>query len=175
MNTITQCLGAEDFSRDAHARRYRGQLQDHPLAFKRLFELLNDPANEQRLIDAESYDKPALAGVVRFIEDDPAIATVLDEPSGFRFRQTVGVAIKLKMAKLGWQKTGKKGTVTGARYFVKAERYAKQDETERGYTSKALAALEAVAQIGDEQEQDETGHTLMAALKKTRHESGRVF
>lgn len=167
-----QSLRAEDFTRDPHAAKYRDQLEAHPLAFERLCALLNDPANEQRLVDAEMYGKPALAGVVRFIEDDPDIATLVESD---RFRQTVGVAVKLKMAKLGWDKTGKKGTVTGARHFAKAERYTKQTEVESGYAAKALAALDAVAQIGDEQERDETGRALMEALAKTRSELGRVF
>ncbi len=165
-------LSAEDFTLDPHAAKYRDQLQAHRHAFERLFALLNDPANEQRLIDAELYDKPALAGVVRLIEDDPDIATLVESD---RFRQTVGVAVKLKMAKLGWRKTGKKGTVKGARYFSKAERYIKQQNTESGYTTKALAALGAVAQIGDDRERGETSRTLMDALEKTRRESGRVF
>ena len=167
-----QCLSTEDFGRDPHARRYRDQLHNHPIAFKRLFELLNDPANEQRLIDAGSYGKPALAGVVRFIEADPDIGTLVESD---RFRQTVGVAVRLKMAKLGWQKTGKKGTVTGARCFVKAERYTKREETEAGYTTTALAALGTVAEIGDDREREETGRFLMDALAGTRRESGRVF
>ena len=165
-------LSAEDFTLDPHAAKYRDQLQAHRDAFERLFALLNDPANEQRLIDAELYDKPALAGVVRLIEDDPDIATLVESD---RFRQTVGVAVKLKMAKLGWRKSGKKGTVKGARYFAKAERYVKQQSTESGYAATALAALEAVAQIGDEQERDETGRALMEALAKTRSELGRAF
>lgn len=171
MNNIVQCLSAEDFTRDPHAAKYRDQLQAHRRAFERLFALLNEPANEQRLIDAESYDKPALAGVVRFIEDDPAIATILESD---RFRQTVGVAVKLKMAKLGWQKTGKKGTVTGARHFVKAERY-KKHAAESAYAATALNALKTVAQIGGDREREETRRVLMEALAKTRHESGRVF
>ena len=172
MNNVIQCLSAEDFTRDPHAAKYRDQLKAHRPAFERLFALLNDPANEQRLIDAESYDKPALAGVVRFIEDDPAIATILESD---RFRQTVGVAVKLKMAKLGWQKSGKKGTVTGARHFVKAERYTRKHAAESAYAATALDALKAVAQIGDDCEREETGRVLMEALAKTRHESGRVF
>lgn len=169
MNETTQCLGVDDFIRDKHARRYRDQLETHRTAFERLFALLNDPANETHLIDAESYDKPALAGVVRFIEEDPAIAPVLVQP---RFRQTVGVAVKLKMAKLGWEKRGKKGIVTGAQYFTKAERYAKQPETEPGYAATATATLETVARIGDEQERAETGRALMEALAKAPHEVG---
>ena len=53
-------LSDEDFTRGPHAVKYGDQLQEHRSAFERLFLLLNDPANEQRLIDAESFDKPAL-------------------------------------------------------------------------------------------------------------------
>ena len=172
MNNVMMRLSAEDFTRDPHAVKYGDQLREHRNAFERLFSLLNDPANEQRLIDAESYDKPALAGVVRFIEADPKIATVVESN---RFRQTVGVAVKLKMEKLGWEKTGKKGTVTGARHFVSAERYTKRRATESAYTTTAMNALKAVSQIGDDREREETGREIMEALATTRRESGRVF
>ena len=169
MNDTPQRLEAEDFIHDPHARKYRGQLDDHPLAFERLFDLLNDPANEFRLIDAELYDKPALAGVVQFIEDDPAIAPVLEQP---RFRQTVGVAVKLKMAKLGWQKTGRKGIVTGARYFRKAERYTRHLDADPGYAATTPAALKTAVQTGDENERTEAGHVAMGTFAKAPHELG---
>ena len=97
-----QEIGVDDFSRDPHAAKYQGELQAHPDAFDRLFELLNDPANEQRLVDAEMLGLPALTGIVRFIEADFVIAHALKSDQGVnRFRQTVGVAIRLKMGKLG--------------------------------------------------------------------------
>ena len=36
-------------------------LKVRPEAFERLLRLLNDPANEQRLVDAEALGLPALA------------------------------------------------------------------------------------------------------------------
>jgi len=177
MGTATpRDVGAADFSADPHAARYRGELEAHPDAFLRLFTLLNSPANEQRLVDAEMHNLPALAGVVRFIETDPSIAPVLAAGApGFRFRQTVGVAVKLKMAKLGWRTTGRKGTVRGSRHFTKAEHYAVDPETGTDYAKRALSALDAVSEIGDSAERESTGQELMAALAATRHNDGRPF
>jgi hypothetical protein len=169
-------VGAEDFDSDAHAAKYRGQLEAHPQAFARLFGVLNDPANEQRLVDAEMQGMPALAGVVRFIEADPVITTVLDSGSGgLRFRQTVGVVLKLKMAKLGWRTTGRKGAVRGARHFTKAEHYRDDRPDEGGYAQRAQAALDALDGIGDDSERQVTGEALMAALAATRRDEGRPF
>lgn len=171
-------IGASDFEADAHAAKYRAELESHPAACRRLFALLNDPANEQRLVDAELHGMPALAGVVRFIEADPAIELILATGSdGFRFRQTVGVAVKLKMAKLGWNASGRKGTVRGARHFTKAERYiaSGQPEPTHDYRTKALAALDSLATIGDDEERHKTGQALMQALSSSRQAEGRPF
>jgi hypothetical protein len=76
METATRSdIGAADFYADPHAAKYQGELEAHPDAFQNLFELLN--FNEQRLTDAEMHNLPALAGVVRFIEADPAIERIL--------------------------------------------------------------------------------------------------
>ena len=75
-------LGVEDFGFDSRAAGHRRVLEAKSDAFERLLEaksdaferllrLLNNPANEQRLVDAEALGLPALAGVVRFIESDP--------------------------------------------------------------------------------------------------------
>lgn len=166
----------DDFLDDPHASKYRDELDRRPEAFVRLFALLNDPANEQRLIDAEMHQLPALCGVVRFIEADPAIKAVLAEGrAGYRFRQTVGVALKLKMAKLGWRTTGRKGSVKGASHFTKAEHYVADPSTRDDPASRALAALDAVAAIGDHDEREATGRELMDALAATRHAEGRPF
>jgi len=174
--TITNNISQDDFSSDPHAAKYRGELTRHPEAFVRLFSLLNDPANEQRLIDAEMHNLPALSGVVRFIEADPAIRPILAEGrAGYRFRQTVGVALKLKMAKLGWTTTGRKGTVKGAEHFTKAEHYVDDHSTRDDPAVRALAALDAVAAIGDDNEREATGRELMGALASTRQAEGRSF
>ena len=167
-------ISADDFYRDPNDAKRRDQLEAHPDAFDRLFALLNDPANEQRLVDAERHGLPALAGVVRLVEDDPVIARVL-ETGEKRFHQTVGVAVKLKMEKLGWQKAGRKGTVRGSRHFTKAERYINEPTPDNDHKARALKALETVSQIGDEEERAQTGRELMEALAATRRAEGRPF
>ena len=174
--TIWREVGPADFETDPHAAKYRGQLEAHPEAFARLFGLLNDPANEQRMVDAEMQGMPALAGVVRFIEGDPVIAAVVESGAGgFRFRQTVGVVVKLKMAKSGWQTTGRKGSVRGAVHFTKAEHYHHDPPEEDAYARRAGAALDVVERIGDDGERQVTGEVLMAALAATRRDEGRPF
>lgn len=177
METATRSdIGAADFYADPHAAKYQGELEAHPDAFQNLFELLNLPANEQRLTDAEMHNLPALAGVVRFIEADPTIERILiSGPPGFRFRQSVGVAVKLKMAKLGWRSTGRKGAVKGASHFTKAERFAPGPAAGDDYAAGALAAIDAVGQIGEDSERQSTGRALMDALAATRRSEGRPF
>lgn len=174
---ISRELSAEDFDRDPHAAKYRGEIDAHPEAFTRLFALLNDHTNEHRLTGAEIHGFPALSGVVRFIEADPAIVRVLEaSQDGHRFRQAVGIAIRLKMKKIGWTKAGKKGIVNGSCYFTKAERYIKEPPLDKEeYKVRALAALEAITKIGDEHEREQTGRELMEALAATRREEGRPF
>ncbi|WP_428120442.1 hypothetical protein [Candidatus Poriferisodalis sp.] len=175
-------ISADDFARDPHAAKYRGELGRHPEAYRRLFALLNDRANEQRLVDAEMHGLPALCGVVRFIETDPKIRMVLAVgPSSFRTRQTVGVAVKLKMAKLGWRATGRKGAVKGSAHFTKAERYVADAampataSLPASPSSRALAALDAVSAIGDVDEREQTSRKLFKALAATRRSEGRPF
>lgn len=162
----------DDFAADPHAARYRGVLRAHPDATRRLLELLNDPANEQRLVDAESHGFPARTGIVRSIEGDPAIAPALAVD---RFRQAVGVAVKLKMAHLGWRITGRKGAVRGAERFAKAEHYEGGVPVASDARARGLAALEAVARIGDESERAETGRELLESLAATRATEERTF
>ena len=169
-------MGIDDFKRDSHAAKYVIELDCRSEVADRLFGLLNEPANEQRLVDAEMLGMPALAGVVRFLEGDPAIGEVLDtDPASLRFRQAIGVAIKLKMAKLGWRTTGTKGAVRGSRHFTKAERYAQEELDDDAYRERALAAMERVRNIGSKREQEETGRYLMEALAETRRAEGRPF
>ena len=169
-------LRLEDFGLDSHAAKYRGVLEAKAEAFERLLLLLNDPPNEQRLIDAEAHGMPALAGVARFIESDAVISRELTGTGGsLRFRQAVGVAVKLKMAKLGWVATGRKGAVRRGRHFVKAEHYAQGPESDEQYETRALAALDELCRIGDEAEREQTCRDLMRSLARTRAEEGRPF
>lgn len=117
-------LTLEDFQKDRHAATYVAELDSYPAATGRLLDLLNDADNERRLVHASELEHPALTGVVRQIEADPDIAPVLTTgAAGYRFRQAIGVATRLKMEQLGWTTSGRKGTVSGATHFTKAEKY----------------------------------------------------
>jgi hypothetical protein len=108
------------FASDPHGSKYLGVLDANARARDRFLELLNDPCNEHRLVDAEALGHPALAGIVRFLDADRIVGPVAAEE--LRFRQAVGVGVRLKMEELGWHKTGVKGPVTSP-HFSRAERY----------------------------------------------------
>ena len=108
------------FQSDPHASKYLKVLDEEALACDRLLELLNDPCSEHRLTDAEELGHAALNGIVRFLDEDPDIAPAVE--ANLRFRQAVGVAVRLKMEELGWTKTGIKGPVA-SNNFSRAERY----------------------------------------------------
>lgn len=108
------------FESDPHGAKYVKALDAHPEARDRFLRLLNESCNEHRLLDAEALGHPALAGIVRFLDNDPVIGLVV--ANELRFRQAVGVGVRLKMEELGWAKTGVKGPITSV-YFSRAERY----------------------------------------------------
>jgi hypothetical protein len=108
------------FQSDTHGAKYVKALDAHPSARDRFFKLLNDRCNEHRLLDAEALGHPALAGIVRFLDSDPQVGPIV--ATHLRFRQAVGVGVRLKMEELGCTKTGVKGPVASI-HFSRAERY----------------------------------------------------
>lgn len=163
----------EAFAEDPHAARYRSVLCAHPDAFSMVLRILNDPANEQRLQDASGHGRTALSGIERELTADPAVlAAIVDEDDGPRFRQAVGVAIRLKMELLGWSTSGRRGPA-GGNHFTKAEKYVRAEGISAA--DRARAALDQVASIGTEEERQETGTLLLDALAATRSEEGRPF
>ena len=136
-----------DFQNDLQGRRYAHVVNDPRLPFQLVIDFFNDPARMVRLVDSElHHDRPALAGVVVEFERVPAIDGFFmgyDGHTTRAFRQAVGVLVRMHMERLGWRKTGRKGslgsrlqvkpgtTTPGAyrngsgisRWFTKAERY----------------------------------------------------
>lgn len=168
-------MTAGTFLADPHAARYADVvLRDHRDAFVVVLSILNDPEQQGQLVAAERYDRPALSGIARDLEADDRLALAL--PS-LRFRQAVGVAVRLAMEGMGWSTTGRKGPVRGATHFKRAKRYEPPPEAPTGAERPhgARAALEAVTQIGDEKERAQTGSELLEALAGTRHAENRPF
>ena len=126
---------------------------------------------------AETYGRPALSGVVRDIEVDEVVAPVLASADSLRFRQAVGVAVRLTMETMGWATTGKKGPVRGSAYFRTSERYASPAPGSDGpaAATRARFALRAIEGIGDEAERQQTATELLGALAESRRAEGRPF
>jgi len=116
-------LKMEEFINDRHGATYVPGLERYPDATAHLFDTLNNPEIVGRMEVAQELGHPALTGAVTFVEADPAIVEALEGSP--RFHQAVGVAVRLKMEERGWSKTGRKGVVTGSRYFNRSEHYTR--------------------------------------------------
>lgn len=143
MVTITR----NDFVYDRQGRTFADVWENPQQPFDELLEFFEAEDRQRRMEEAEiHHDRPALAGVVRELESQPAIDEFLStaEPrDAKRFRQAVGVLVRMIMEARGWQKTGRKGSMgvrsktdpqsnsagtahnTGglAFWFLRAERY----------------------------------------------------
>lgn len=174
--TPTATVTMQDFLADPHAARYRDVVDSHPEAFARVVAILNDPYQQEQLVAAERFGHPALSGVVGVIEADEVVAPSLASPASPRFRQAVGVAVRLTMQALGWATTGSKGPVRGATHFKTSERYAMAPTSPGLLPSlRARAALDAIESIGDETEREQTAKDLVAALAESRRAENRPF
>jgi hypothetical protein len=98
---------------------------------------------QRRMEESElHHDRSPMAGVVRELESQPTIHQFLADAQvrrNTRYRQAIGVLVRMIMERRGWRKTGRKGSLgvraagaartpahnTGglAFWFVRAERY----------------------------------------------------
>ncbi len=128
-------------------RKFVDVVNDSRINFQQWLDFFCDPVIQQRMKDSEiHHNRPALAGVVKELEENPAFKDYLsnyDSHTTPRGRQAVGVIVCLVMESMGWEKTGRKGSLgqrkhvppgtksPGAyqnksgmsKWFTKAERY----------------------------------------------------
>lgn len=138
----------DDFVNDRQGRTFTDVWEHPELPFAELLEFFANEDRQRRMEEAEiHHDRPALGGVVRELESQPAFQEFLAtaEPGlAKRFRQAVGVLVRMIMEARGWRKTGRKGSLgvrtklarkaNAARaphnsgglafWFLRAERYA---------------------------------------------------
>jgi hypothetical protein len=137
----------DEFLEDPQGRTFADVVNDPEQPFGELLEFFDDADRQQRMEDSElHHDRAPLAGVVRELESQPAIdrfLTGVHARRSTRFRQAIGVLVRLIMERRGWQKTGRKGSLgvraTGAAdtpahntgglafWFVRAERYERSE------------------------------------------------
>jgi hypothetical protein len=136
-------VSLSDFSMDKQGRRFADVVSDTRIDFSKIIGFFNRPEIEKRLIDAELHHKrPALAGVIvefEKLKEIDEFFTKHDAHTTVRFRQAIGVLVKLHMQKNGWQTTNIKGALgkrdpnaqysntesSLSKWFIKAERYSK--------------------------------------------------
>jgi hypothetical protein len=133
----------DDFLRDRQGKTFADVVTDREQPFDQVLEFFNDPDRQRRMEESEiHHDRSPLAGVVRELEAQPVIDGFLagaHTRRNTRFRQAIGVLVRIIMERRGWKKTGRKGSLgvraagaartpahnTGglAFWFVRAERY----------------------------------------------------
>jgi hypothetical protein len=137
----------KEFLDDRQGRTFADVVNDSDCPFDDVLVFFSDKSRQQRMEDSEiHHDRAPLAGVVREFEAYPPInrflATVHTQRTN-RFRQAVGVLVRIIMQRRGWKKTGRKGSLgvraamtkqtpahnTGglAFWFIRAERYEHND------------------------------------------------
>lgn len=136
-------VALKDFLEDRQGKTFADVINDPEQPFEAVLEFFDDPHRQRRMEESElHHDRPPLAGVVRELESQPAIDLFLaggHTRRSARFRQAVGVLVRMIMERRGWRKTGKKGSL-GVRvaaasrianhnsgglsfWFIRAERY----------------------------------------------------
>jgi len=135
---------------DRQGRTFADVKNDQRINFAAVLGFFDDPDRQRRMVESEvHHDRPALAGVIKELEQQPDIRDFLEKEDAHttvRFRQAVGVIVRIVMENQGWRTTGKKGllahgwpvtprTTTGGAYrnvggglsksFTRTERYEK--------------------------------------------------
>jgi hypothetical protein len=137
----------KDFLEDRQGKTFADVANDPKQPFDVVLEFFNDADRQRRMEESElHHDRSPLAGVVRELESLPAVDEFLGDAQvgrNTRFRQAIGVLVRMIMECRGWQKTGRKGSLgvrasrventpahnTGglAFWFLRAERYERTE------------------------------------------------
>lgn len=137
----------EEFLADRQGKTFVDVVNDSKQPFNTVLEFFSDADRQRRMEESElHHDRAPLAGVVRELEAQPTIDKFLAGAHisrNTRFRQAVGVLVRMIMESRGWKKTGRKGSLgvraadaarvaahnTGglAFWFCRAERYERNE------------------------------------------------
>jgi hypothetical protein len=158
------CVTREDFLDDRQGKTFADVVNDPQQPFQIVLEFFGDADRQRRMEESElHHDRSPLAGVVRELESQPAIDRFLAEANtgrNTRFRQAIGVLVRMIMERRGWRKTGRKGSL-GVRaagtagkpahnsgglafWFVRAERYERTDGTAFRSVRQRCQSIESV-------------------------------
>ena len=106
---------AQQFPQDHQGRRFADVMADQRISFPSILAFFDDPDRQRRMVESEEHhDRPALAGVICELEARPDVHQFFLNHDGHtttRFRQAVGVVVRIIMEDQGWQTTGRKGSL----------------------------------------------------------------
>src|SRR6185295_498955 len=104
-----------DFLEDKQGKTFADVVSDSEQPFDKVLEFFDDEYRQRRMDEAElHHDRPPLAGVIRELEAQPDIDQFLagtHSRRNTRFRQAIGVLVRMIMERRGWKKTGRKGSL----------------------------------------------------------------
>jgi len=140
-------ISREDFLNDPQGRTFSDVVNDPDQPFDHILQFFSAADRQRRMEESElHHDRSPLAGVVRELESLPEIDRFLATAAikrNNRFRQAIGVLVRMIMERRGWRKTGRKGSLgvraSGAKrtpphntgglafWFLRAERYERHD------------------------------------------------
>ncbi len=136
-------ISRSDFLDDQQGKTFADVVNDAAQPFDAVLAFFNDLSRQRRMEESElHHDRAPLAGVVRELESQPELEKFFTDAQtrrNTRFRQAIGVLVRIIMERRGWIKSGRKGSL-GVRatkgdgsaahnsgglafWFVRAERY----------------------------------------------------
>jgi hypothetical protein len=108
-------IARRDLLQDRQGRTFSDVLDAPEQPLDAVLKFFNDENRQRRMEESEiHHDRPPLAGVVRELEAQPPIDAFLSTQHPRRtkrLRQAVGVVVRIIMERLGWKKTGRKGSL----------------------------------------------------------------
>ena len=108
-------MSRDVFLEDPQGKTFVDVVNDREQPFDKVFEFFDDANRQRRMEESElHHDRSPLAGVVRELESQHAIDRFLagaHARRNTRFRQAIGVLVRIIMERRGWQKTGRKGSL----------------------------------------------------------------
>lgn len=103
------------FGADRQGRTFADVQNDTRIPFPDVLRFFDDPDRQRRMVESElHHDRPALAGVIKEFEQQPDIKRFFeteDAHTTIRFRQAIGVVVRIVMGEHGWKTTGRKGSL----------------------------------------------------------------
>ncbi len=113
--TRTIRVSRKEFLEDSQGKTFVDVVDDPKQPFQQVLEFFCDADRQRRMEEAElHHDRSPLAGVIRELEVQPEINRFLSgihTKRSTRFRQAIGVLVRIIMQRRGWQKTGRKGSL----------------------------------------------------------------